>query len=64
LEIVRLEGALKMPEVLLDALSKEEEHGLGGMGRELGKEKGLFVDLVLEESKTAVLGSNSRSGEA
>jgi hypothetical protein len=48
IEIVRLEGALEMTDVLLDAQTEEEKGGLEGHGGELGKDEDLLVDLATE----------------
>jgi hypothetical protein len=49
---VRLEAALEVTEVVLDALPKEEESRLKGEERELGEEEDLLFDLLLEKSKS------------
>jgi hypothetical protein len=59
-QIVRLEVALDAAEVVLDALPEEEKSCLEGKRRELGKKEDLFVDLLLEKSKSELFRADRR----
>jgi hypothetical protein len=62
-EIIRLELALQMAEVLLDAALGEDEGGLEGEGREAGDDINLLLNLFGEKVETEGTRANSSAEE-
>jgi hypothetical protein len=62
-EIIRLELALQMAEVLLDAALGEDKGGLKGVGREAGDDINQLLNLLGEKVETEGTGANSSAKE-
>jgi hypothetical protein len=63
-QIVRLEAALEVAEVVLDVLPEEEKSRLEGEQRELREDEDLLIDLLLRKASWNSFSSRSPSQEA